>query len=221
MFVDQTASIERGQRRLWAHQADTIVRRLRAGWTITVYAIHDHTMDAAPLFDGEIPATPPDSSIESDAKQSRAIKQIRTGLQSALSGAFEPERRAMRTDILSAIDRITPDPKGRDTSIIFFSDMNNSTGELNMERPGTVTRSSMATQIERIARAHSWGPEKLKAMEVYCVLTSVEHGPRPVIDRLSQREFYELLFRALGGHLETYDTHLGSTKLTGGSYAAE
>ena len=55
IFLDQSASIDSGQRQAWAGDAGRLSELLAPGWGLTLYALHDKTMDAAPLYDGEVP----------------------------------------------------------------------------------------------------------------------------------------------------------------------
>jgi hypothetical protein len=210
IFLDLSASVDHEQRRLWGRDAARLVDNLAGGCGIAVYAIHDHTMDAAPLFEGEVPDWLSGATYDVATRQKAALVETRGGASAAIQKALDGSGGAIRTDIFSAIDRIRPDPNGRRTAIYFFSDMLNSTSDLNMERPGSLTRSNAREQIQKLARRHAWRPDLLAGMEIYCVLNSIESGHSgPAVDRLTQRDFYEALFKALGARLVTYDTHLG------------
>jgi hypothetical protein len=211
VFLDLTGSVDQEQRRLWESDAGRLVDRLSGGSGIAVYAIHDHTMDAAPLFEGEIPEWNPDATYETAVRQKAELVRIRGGASAAIRKALDSGGDAARTDIFSAIDRVQPDPHFRPTAIYFFSDMLNSTPDLNMEHGGALTRRNAAEQIQKLARQHQWRTGLLKGIDVYCVLNSVASGHRgPAVDRLTQRDFYQALFEALGARLVTYDTHLSS-----------
>ncbi len=135
----------------------------------------------------------------------------RDGALAAIRKALESAGNAARTDVFSAIDRVQPDPRSRPTAVYFFSDMLNSTPDLDMERSGAITRANAGEQIRRLARKDAWSNGLLAGVDVYCVLNSIESGHGgPAIDRLTQRFFYDALFQALGAHLLTYDTHLAS-----------
>jgi hypothetical protein len=211
VFLDLSASVDYEQRRLWGRDAARVVDALAGGCGVAVLPIHDHTLEAAPLFEGEVPQWLSDATFDVASRQKAALVQTRDGASAAIRKALDGDGGAIRTDIFSAIDRIRPDPNARRTAIYFFSDMLNSTSDLNMERPGSLTRSNAAEQIQNLARRHAWRPGILAGVEVYCVLNSIESGHSgPAVDRLTQRYFYEALFKALGARLVTYDTHLGS-----------
>lgn len=211
VFLDLSGSVDQEQRRLWASDAGRLVDRLSGGSGIAVYAIHDHTMEAAPLFEGEIPEWNRDATYEVAARQKAELVRTREGASAAVRKALDSGGDAARTDIFSAIDRYQPDPHSRPTAIYFFSDMLNSTPDLNMEHAGALTRGNAAEQIQKLARKHQWRTGLLKGVDVYCVLNSVASGHRgPAVDRLTQRTFYQGLFEALGARLVTYDTHLSS-----------
>jgi len=58
LFLDQSASIDRGQRRQWQNDAGGLVRGVGDGWSISIYGIHDHTLEAAALFEVHVPCSP-------------------------------------------------------------------------------------------------------------------------------------------------------------------
>jgi hypothetical protein len=211
VFLDLTGSVDQEQRRLWASDAGRLVDSLSGGSGIAVYPIHDHTMEAAPLFEGEIPEWKPDATYEVAARQKADLVRTRDRASAAIRRALDSGGDAARTDIFSAIDRVQPDLQARPTAIYFFSDMLNSTPDLNMEHAGALTRGNAAEQIRKLARKHQWRGGLLKGVDVYCVLNSVASGRAgPAVDRLTQRDFYQALFETLGARLVTYDTHLGS-----------
>ncbi len=223
VFVDLSASIDREQRHRWGREAIRLIDSLVGGWAIGIYPIHDRTLDAAPLYQAEIPDWAPNATAEVARKQKSALLLVRKGAGAALEKAFSAAGGATQTDIFSAIDRIGPDPRDRRTVIIFFSDMLNSTPELNMERAGSLSRATIPSHIQNVARRHGWRPDLLSGAEVYCVLNAIESGRRaPAVDRLTQRDFYEALFGALGGRLALYDTNLSSLNFRkGGRHVAQ
>jgi hypothetical protein len=95
--------------------------------------------------------------------------------------------------------------------IFFFSDMLNSTPDLDMETPRTLTRANIRDRVEQLAQRHSWRSGQLAGAEVYCLLNSISSGKRgPAVDRLTQQIFYKSLFESLGARLISYDTNLAS-----------
>jgi hypothetical protein len=225
VFIDLSASITNNQRALWKREAARLADSLADDSTIAIYAIHDQTMDAAQLYEAEIPASVADGTRTAAEKQKLARREVRKGAIAAMVGALDSGGKAPRTDIFSAIDRIRPTRDGRRLQIFFFSDMLNSTPDFNMELPGALTRSSPADRIAQLARRHSWHSGQLAGAEVYCVLNSIESGRRgPVMDRLAQQAFYSSLFESLGARLMAYDTNisaLGSGALGGGRDVAQ
>ncbi len=224
IFLDQTASIDATQRAAWMKEASGLARQLTGGSSVAVYPIHDRTMDAAPLFQADIPAVGDDATSDEALAGHLALVHARDGSRAAIEKGLETGP-AVRTDVFSSIDRIQPDTLHRRTVIVYFSDMLNSTPDLNLETPGAIKRPSMGAQIEALARRHYWQPGQLAGDEVYCVLNSIESGHRgPAVDRLTQKAFYDALFQALGARLVSYETHLtgsvfGAAAL-GGPYVA-
>jgi hypothetical protein len=224
VFLDLSASITDGQRALWKREAARLVGGLGDDSSITVYAIHDHTMDAARLYEAEIPAPVADGTRAAAEKQMVARREARRGALAVIASALDSGGKASHTDVFSAIDRVRPAHDGRRLEVFFFSDMLNSTADFNMEVPGTLTRSAIPDRIGLLARKHSWRSGQLAGAEVYCVLNSIETGRRgPVVDRLTQQAFYSSLFESLGAHLMAYDTNISSLRspaVEGGRYVA-
>jgi hypothetical protein len=214
LFFDQSASVDREQRRQWQNDANHLVSCIRDGWSASIYGIHDHTLEAAPLFEIDIPVFSSDGTSKTLAAKNAAIQRARQAALTAIEQALA-KGPAARTDIFSALDRVHPDPQSRPTTIVFFSDMLNSTPELNMERAGSVTLLNIDALIPGLARHHLWRQGFLAGAEVYCVLNSIEIGRSgPAVDRRVQKVFYETLFGALSAKLVRYETSLG------GVYAA-
>jgi hypothetical protein len=211
VFLDLSASITEGQRALWKREAAHLADALGDDSSITIYAIHDHTMDAARLYEAEIPAPVADGTRAAAEKQKVARREARKGALAAIARALDSGGKASRTDVFSAIDRVRPAQDGRRLEVFFFSDMLNSTADFNMEVPGALTRSAIPDRIGLLARRHSWRSGQLAGAEVYCVLNSIETGRRgPVVDRLTQQAFYSSLFESLGARLLAYDTNISA-----------
>lgn len=214
LFIDQSASIDRDQRRQWQNDASGLVRGIRDGWSVSIFGIHDHTLESAPLFEVDIPMFVSDGTSKTAAARNAAIQAARQAAVAAVEKALDTSG-AARTDIFSALDRVHPDPQSRPTTIVFFSDMLNSTSELNMERTGSVTLQNIGALIPSLARRHLWRKDSLAGSEVYCVLNSIEIGRNgPPVDRRVQKVFYENLFGAMSARLARYETSLG------GAYAS-
>ncbi len=220
VFLDLTASVTGAQRELWKSEAAQLTAGLGDNSSVSVYAIHDHTMEAAQLFRAEIPAPAGDGTRSDAQKQKTARLEARKGSLAAIAAALETGGQAPRTDIFSAIDRIHA-RSGRHVEIYFLSDMLNSTPDFNMETPGSLTRATIPDRIRLLAQRHTWRPGQLAGAEVYCVLNSVaSNGHGPAVDRLTQQAFYQALFESLGARLALYDTNL-NTQSEGGNYVAQ
>ncbi len=220
VFLDLTASVTPAQRELWKSEAARLTTRLNDNSSIAVYAIHDHTMDAAQLYHAEIPAPAGDGTRSDAQRQKVARTEARKGSLEAISAALDAGGQAPRTDIFSAIDRVH-ETGNRHLEIYFLSDMLNSTPDLNMEIPGSLTRASISDRIHQLAQRHTWRTGQLAGAEVYCVLNSIaSNGHGPAVDRLTQQAFYQALFESLGAHLALYDTNL-SNPSEGGNYVVQ
>ncbi len=224
VFLDQTASIDAAQRAAWLREANGLTRQLAGGASVAIYPIHDQTMDAAPLFEADIPEIKDDATSDEARTQHLALVRARDGALRAIERGLTAGP-AARTDIFSSIDRIQPDPLRRPTIIVYFSDMLNSTPDLDLEAPGALKRPDIAFKLQGLASRHYWQPNQLAGDRVYCILNSIESGHRgPAVDRLTQRAFYGALFEALGARLVVYETHLPtlilSSAVPGGSYVA-
>ena len=211
VFLDLSASITDRQRALWKHEATRLSGSLGDDSSIAIYAIHDHTMDAAQLYAAEIPAPVTDGTRTAAEKQKAARREARKGAIAAIIRALDSGVKAPQTDVFSAIDRVSLMHDGRRLQVFFFSDMLNSTSDFNMEVPGTLSRSSIPERITSLARRHSWHSGQLGGAEVYCLLNSIESGRRgQAVDRLTQRAFYSALFESLGARLMVYDTNISA-----------
>jgi hypothetical protein len=214
VFLDLSGSITDAQRTLWKREAARLANGLGDDSNIAVYAIHDHTMDAARLFEAEIPAPLSDGTRTAAEKQKAARSEARKGALAAIVGALDSGGQAPVTDVFSAIDRVHSTRDGRRLQIVFFSDMLNSTPDFNMELPGALSRSTLRDRIVQLAQRHSWHSGQLAGAEVYCLLNSIASGRRgPAVDRLTQQAFYQALFESLGARLIAYDTDI-SAKFT-------
>lgn len=211
VFLDLSGSIPDAQRTLWKREAARLASGLGDDSNIAVYAIHDHTMDAARLFEAEIPAPVSDGTRTAAEKQKAARSAAKKGALAAIVGALEGGGQAPVTDVFGAIDRIRPGSDGRRLQIVFFSDMLNSTPDFNMEVPGALSRSTLRDRVVQLVQRHSWHSGQLAGAEVYCLLNSIASGRRgPPVDRLTQQAFYQALFESLGARLIAYDTDISA-----------
>src|SRR5271157_5504482 len=102
LFIDQSASIDRDQRRQWQNDANGLVRGIRDGWSVSIFGIHDHTLEAAPLFEVDIPVFAPDGTSRTAAARNSAIQTARQSALAAVEKALDTGG-AARTDIFSAL----------------------------------------------------------------------------------------------------------------------
>lgn len=209
VFLDLSGSIDPPQRARWERSAEALGMSLGDDSSISVYAIHDRTMDEARLFGAEVPVPVADGTRTSAELQKAARNAARKGAAAAIKSALENGGQAASTDIFSAIDRVGHPHANRRLQIYFYSDMLNSTPDFDMEKPGSLQRAGFSDRVQRLAKRHAWRPEQLAGAEVFCLLNSVESGARgPAVDRLTQRAFYGVLFESLGAKLVSYDTDI-------------
>src|SRR5437899_1434526 len=88
IFLDLTASVDHEQRAIWLRDASALVQTLKGGWGVSVFAIHDHTMDAAPLFAAEIPQWQEDAPLDVAGPQKAALVRARRGANEAIQKAL-------------------------------------------------------------------------------------------------------------------------------------
>jgi hypothetical protein len=213
VFIDQSASIKPGPRAQWEQTAKKLVRAIRPGCAFTLYPIHDQTRLAAPLVNVDVPEPSPDAGKDEWTRCRNAANAARRDASAAFQHAFGRIGSAPATDILSAFDRIRPDERGRLTLAVFFSDMVNSTTELDMER-AELTPGTAAALITKLAETHSsWRTGALKQVRVYCLLNPAQ---KPVADIRSLERFYNTLVGALGAELALFDTHADAAEVFAG-----
>src|SRR5271157_5878996 len=108
LFIDQSASIDRDQRRQWQNDANGLVRGIRDGWSVSIFGIHDHTLEAAPLFEVDIPTFASDGTSKTAAARNAAIQTARQSALAAVDVLFSDEERCLiiGANALTAHDRI-------------------------------------------------------------------------------------------------------------------
>lgn len=209
-FVDLSASVTQSQRKLWEGEAKKLLQRAGPGWHITVYPIHDQSQAAAPLADVRIPDLRPDALEDETQRYRKGSHAAKKGAQAAFQRAFDEPGRARATDVFGATGRIEPDPDGRPTVAVFFSDMLHATSKWNMGQV-QFDRNDIPNLVRGVAERHAWHNKTLEGVRIYCVLNSLSSGQQERGVGRSEREaFYQTLFSALGGQLVLFDTHLGS-----------
>ena len=207
-FVDRSASIRPGQQSQWERDSQRLTRAIGPGWGVTVFAVHDQTLSAGPLFTAEIPPRSGDEGVDELRRLKAAVRAARAGASQAFTKAFREPGKSSATDLFGAVDRILPDSEGRPTVAVFFSDMIHSTDEFDMER-GPLPGDGDAALFKTLAVRHFWRPETLRGVRVYCLLNSRGSGERGP-HRLVLKRFYQRLFAALGADLALFDTHVNS-----------
>jgi hypothetical protein len=211
IFVDTTASITEKQSAHWVGIADKAIAKLRSGDALAIYEITDRTLESRELFEAEPPVCPKDAGQQNLTECKSRLSAARKGAREALQKALASKSHARSTDIFSAMDRVKPDPGGRRTVLLFLSDMLHSLverGDPNLEK-SVITPDHMGRLIEGIAQHHGWQPGTLTQAEIHVILPSASSGDaKPLNDRRALKQFYQLLFSALGARLLTFDTSL-------------
>jgi hypothetical protein len=207
VFVDQSASIPETQQAQWEKVFGKLLDRLKGGDAFAIFGIHDQSLNAKPIFQAEVPVLEEGAGLDDWETWKRRLNQIRNGAKESFNKALHPERRALSTDIFSAINRVQPD-RTRKTSLILMSDMIHSTRELDMEKT-RLAGENIAGILNPVIGRHQWRKGALEGVEVHCVLNSVElHETSPLNDRLILRRFWTALFDNLGAKVMTFETHL-------------
>ena len=212
LFLDLSASVQPGECDRWLRQAGQLAPGY--GDSVEVFPLHAQTLSAAPLLEAEVPALGRDPGLDELARARAIRKQVRESLAGVLRTAFAESARSSSTDVFSAIDRVRPDPSGRRTAVVFFSDMLNSTREANLEQGPALASSAVPALVRSIAAAHAWSAATLGGADVYCILNSQESGRvAPVNDRRALHRFYAAMFQSIGARLVVFDTHLGGVEV--------
>ena len=212
LFLDLSASVPPSECDRWLQQAGRLVPDY--GDAVEVFPLHEQTLAAGPLMEAEIPALSRDPGFDELARARRIRTQMRESLAGVLRKSFAASARSSATDVFSAIDRIRPDLAGRRTTVIFFSDMLNSTREGNLEKAPALAPSAVPVLIRSVAATHGWSTATLRGVDVYCILNSLESGrAAPVNDRRALHRFYGAMFQSIGARLVVFDTHLGGVEV--------
>lgn len=209
-FFDSSRSVSSDQRLRWVEQAKTVVSKMGCGDSLTIFLIHDRSLEAARLF---MEAVPP---IDSDPTQSEliacrlALKKIHRDVERALE-SYIKGRLSDWTDLFSAFLRIKPeDTSGKPTVLYVFSDLLHSTRDLDMETISIPSSDERLTQLVLdVARANHLEKGMLQGTEVYALLNAAQPGSAtPVNNRRVLKQFWGKLFSHLGANLVSFDTDL-------------
>jgi hypothetical protein len=144
--------------------------------------------------------------------------EVRKHAKEAIAIALDPPKRAEWTDIFGALNRAHAD-KNRETHILIFSDMKESTPSLDLERT-RLTEENLAPSLNAAASRYDWQKDQLRGAKVYCLLDSVSLGggkPSPN-DRTVLHRFWTTFFRSFKAELITFETHLSPNQLGGASH---
>lgn len=210
IFVDQSDSVSDAQRERWLAFALKTLAAVEPGDGVYIYGLHDHTLDAAPLVAAEIPPLPARPTRTQLGRTKQALKALRANGKTILSEALRTHTPSRATDVFSVVDRCRPDAGGRPTEVYVYSDMLEATREFNMERH-ILRDAEFVDVISKIAALHHWDGHVMDGAMVFVVLPSAERGaPATANDRLVLERFYRALFRAVGGELRNFDTHISA-----------
>jgi hypothetical protein len=199
---DVSSSIGPAERARWRPIAERSINLLAPGDTLLALQVHDHTVDAAPLFRGVMP-TQPDAGAPLDEQRDfkRQLMKFRADATQALQQAFDGQ--ALITDLFGVLDRL---PSGSYLAdVILFTDGLNSTQELNLEKT-RLTEELMPEVIQKLGKNHRWTGQTLAGVSVRIVLPSRAAGDRNnfVNDKSTLSVFYRTLVESLGGQLKTF-----------------
>jgi len=208
IFIDQTGSVSAEQRQAWATTATDVLKQLTVSDSILILPVHDRTLDAAPLFFARVPAG--GLSLEDMAFAKRSLKETRQAARASVHEALTSRKQASSTQLLTVIDRLAAARSaqpGRIMRAYLFSDMVNSTPDLDMERRRLVS-AEIPQLVGKIRNDARWRDGALAGVKVFCVLNGIDTGQRATNDRRVLHEFWRAVFTAVGAELETFETHL-------------
>ncbi|MCK4303626.1 MAG: hypothetical protein KAY24_05245 [Candidatus Eisenbacteria sp.] len=209
IFIDQTGSISSvAQRNHWVQLLiDEVLGCMQPGDCIQIFAIHDRTRDAAPLYMGKISAVPQDAVMGELQRARSEMTVVRREAGEAIQRAMTIKKAAKATDLLGAIDRCHADPCKWHTKLIFASDMLHSSSDINLERTA-LPENGIGNLVAALLARHGWPGSTLAQVQVYCLLNNVPPGAsRPVNGRRILRQFWTELVISLGGELVCFETH--------------
>jgi hypothetical protein len=208
LFIDQSDSITDDRRHGWLAMAKCVGGSIEPGDAIQIYAIHDRTNEAGPLFAGELPQLPARPTREHLEGYKRAQKRALEEGRHAIEAAVQTSRPSHGTDVFSVFDRCGPDSQGRPVLAWIFTDALHVGPGLNMERE-PLHEDRIAAIISGFAKKHEWHDRSLAGARLSFMLPGAAAGERPrVNDRRALARFYSQLIAALGGKLMRFETYL-------------
>jgi len=206
VLLDLSGSVTDEQRRGWAQIVDERVGpRLKPCDSASVFGVHEASTTAAPLFVGSIRGPRDSEYLLIRLEVLAAVKKMRETLIDAVSSASAGQGGAQRTDLLGALDRVSP-TDGQPTWVIVFSDGLHVAGDLNMESKPMAGR--VDDYVRSVVTRRGWARDQFQNASAVIVLPGhrgalkVRNGPETV------REFWAALFAATGGQLVSCETYI-------------
>jgi hypothetical protein len=211
LFIDKSGSMSTRESAAALQSGEAVVTGLSFSDTITLFPIHDHTLDAAPLFRARIPER--GRSLEERAASKRALLDIRAAARDALRRSFASAGGARHTALLEVVDKVStaPIPAAQVFREVYvFSDFLHSTPRFDMERTtlpaGEVEITGL---VSALSKEFHWTAETLRNVTIHCIVTGKSAGQRGGVNdpRVLQR-FWSALFAGVGAQVAGFDTYL-------------
>jgi hypothetical protein len=208
-FVDMSASVSMEDQPQLIAEIAKQSGSLKCGDAVAVYGLHSQTAASAPLYHETIP--PNDHTIDGEMKCRNKLKQVRQDLKEKLHAALNSPERTFHTKIFDAIDRLSQLKRAgnRRMTVYFVGDLLQSDDRLDLEKVH-ITDDNIAELLNPVVADYGWQRGMLSGVKVHCLLISLKPDAKaPLNERRLLRKFWQTLFNALGGSLETFDTHIG------------
>ncbi len=209
IFVDLSASPAPADAERWLGAAAQIVfEQTHFGDSVIIFGVHDHTAESAPIFEAYVPNLAPDASMEVTINARRALRRARIDGLAKLRAVLNAPIRSRTTHLIESFHRIPRDSK-RVTEVLFLSDMEESTSELDLERT-RITQWNLARLARSAINRYQLSRGDLAGVNVYCVLDSPSIGAvaKKVNSRLALESFWRLIVTSLGGNLASFDSRI-------------
>ena len=204
LAVDRSGSFTQAQRSAWEPLGAELAACVGAGGKLEIFAVSANTMNDGPLFSRSFPVQA--SRTVAGAEHFADLrKRFRADAGSALHAGFNSADSGATTDLFGILTRVTHDD-GPPGLMVLFSDLLNSTPELNLERVA-LRESDFPALIARLAKVHRWDSRTLAGTKVMVIMPpgARQVGPN---NRVILESFYHALFGAMGGTLVRCETHL-------------
>ena len=208
LFVDQSDSPQAPDIERWVTAAKiSIFDPLSFGDAVLIYGVHDHTADAAPLFDKVVPPLPPNASMDIVIVLRKALREAREGGTAAVAAALRAPTRSRSTRLIESLGRVPRDSR-RQVRVTYLSDMLECS-ELNLEKTA-ITDNNLQQLAQAAVDRYHLHRGALDGVHVRVVLDSPSIGSRRTVpnDHESLGRFWRLLFTSLGGTLDSFDSRI-------------